>query len=76
MSAPATERGADVAQDEKELLERCERLVELAKSKGAEEAEAFGHFSEVTRVDFEQGDLKMGHVDDGTSIGLRVFREW
>jgi len=61
-------------QEESRLLDRCEQLVEMAVSGGAEEAEAFGTFSQVSCVSFEKGDLKMAQVDDGTSIGLRVFK--
>lgn len=73
--APTAAAGFDPAVEEARLLERCERLVEEARRLGADEAEAFGSFESTARVDFEQGDLKLGQVDDGTSIGLRVFRE-
>ncbi len=75
MSAPATETIFEPALEEKRLLERCERLIEHARKAGADEAEAFGVFGQVSRADFEHGDLKLGQVDDGTSIGLRVFRD-
>jgi len=63
------------AQEEERLLDRCEKLVELAVAGGADEAEAFGTFSHVACVSFEKGDLKMAQLDDGTSIGLRVFKD-
>ncbi len=65
----------DPALEESRLLDRCEQLVALAVKGGADEAEAFGTFSEVACVSFEKGDLKMAQVDDGTSIGLRVFKD-
>ena len=65
----------DPAQEEARLLDRCEQLVDLALSGGADEAEAFGSFSQVSGISFEKGDLKIAQVDDGTSIGLRVFKD-
>ncbi len=65
----------DPASEQARLLERCEQLVEEAVRNGADEAEAFASYSQVARVDFEQGDLKLGKVDEGSSIGLRVFAD-
>ncbi|MFT5285451.1 MAG: PmbA protein [Planctomycetota bacterium] len=65
----------DPAQEEARLLERCEQLVDLAVANGADEAEAFGSFSQASCISFEKGDLKMAQADDGTSIGLRVFKD-
>ncbi len=73
----AAERGHDTAaQREREdaLLARCESLVAEALRAGADEAEAFATHAEKSLATFEKGDLKLAHVDEGSSIGLRVFK--
>lgn len=60
---------------EDELLARCESLVAEALRAGADEAEAFATHAQKAAANFEKGDLKLAHVDEGTSIGLRVFRD-
>jgi len=59
---------------ELELLARCEALVSEALRAGADEAEAFASYAQKAAATFEKGDLKLAHVDEGTTIGLRVFR--
>lgn len=58
---------------EQELLERCQRLVQLAQRAGADEAEVFGVEARTQAVRFEKGDLKLAQVDEGSTLGLRVF---
>jgi PmbA protein len=65
----------DEAREQSELLARCEELAERALSGGADEAEAFAVHGHTIAVRFEKGDLKLTQVDEGTSLGLRVFRE-
>ena len=65
----------DAAAREEEVARRCERLVELARAAGADEAEAVGFHSHKISVAFEKGDLKLTQVDQGGTLGLRVFRE-
>lgn len=77
MSTQTVERSEDAAaQREREdaLLARCESLVAEALRAGADEAEAFASASEKSLATFEKGDLKLAHVDEGSSIGLRVFK--
>ena len=57
------------------LLARCERLVEMARSAGAHEAEAFASAQNGVSVKYEKGDLKLVSSDEGAVVGLRVFRE-
>jgi len=57
------------------LLARCERLVDMAKSAGAHEAEAFASASNGVSVKYEKGDLKLVSSDEGAVVGLRVFRD-
>lgn len=61
--------------EEAQLSERCAQLVELARAAGADEAEAFGQRAEEIAVRFEKSDLKITQADEGTSIGLRVFKD-
>lgn len=65
----------DPAATERELSARCALLVAAAKARGADEAEAFGTRTRTIAVRFEKGDLKLAQVDEGSSLGLRVFRE-
>ncbi len=65
----------DIAREEARLLARCDALAEAAVRGGADEAESYGTRSETTAVRFEKGDLKLAQVDEGATIGLRVFRE-
>lgn len=60
---------------EDELLARCETLVAEALRAGADEAEAFASHAQKSAATFEKGDLKLAHVDEGSTIGLRVFRQ-
>ena len=77
MGAVALRKDAvhDPAAAERELLARCERLVERARALGADEAEACAAQWRSITVRFEKGDLKLAQVDQGTTLGLRVFRE-
>lgn len=78
MSAPATTGAARAAFDplaaERELLARCSELVDSATRGGADEAEACASQSASVSVRFEKGDLKLVHVDEGGSAGLRALR--
>lgn len=65
----------DPALVEERLLERCDALVERARARGADEAEAFAVCSRSIAVRYEKGDLQLTQVDEGTSVGLRVFRD-
>lgn len=65
----------DPAKDEAALLDRCATLCNEAKKAGAEEAEAFASRRATVAVRFEKGELKLVQVDEGTSLGLRAFRE-
>lgn len=56
-----------------ELIERSRRLVELARARGADEAEVFAVHARTQAVRFEKGDLKLAQSDEGTTLGLRVF---
>ncbi len=73
-AAPAKET-FDPAAVERELSARCAHLVAAAKTRGADEAEAYGSRTRTIAVRFEKGDLKLAQVDEGSSLGLRVFRE-
>ncbi|MBL8863374.1 MAG: TldD/PmbA family protein [Planctomycetes bacterium] len=83
MSQAALDRDAALGGDpaaaararEDELLAACESLVGLALRAGAHEAEAFATRTDKASATFEKGDLKLAHVDEGASIGLRVFRD-
>jgi PmbA protein len=65
----------DPAAVERELSARCAHLVAAAKARGADEAEVFGSRARTIAVRFEKGDLKLAQVDEGSSLGLRVFRD-
>jgi len=67
-------REFDWRAEEAHLSGRCAQLVDLARAAGADEAEAFGQRAEEIAVRFEKGDLKITQADEGTSIGLRVFK--
>lgn len=73
--ATETVRTFDEAREQEELLARCEELAQRALAGGADEAEAFGVRGQSIAVRFEKGDLKLTQVDEGSSLGLRVFRE-
>ena len=83
MSAPSTTRRHssgvaaefDPAHSEAALLARVEELATKARALGADEAEAFGSRTETIAVRFEKGELKLAQVDEGSSIGLRVFKD-
>jgi PmbA protein len=65
----------DPAAAEATVSEHAAGLVERALAAGADEAEAIVSSGETIDVGFEAGDLKLTTVDEGTTIGLRVFRE-
>jgi PmbA protein len=71
--APARET-FDPAATERELSARCAHLVAAAKARGADEAEVFGSRARTIAVRFEKGDLKLAQVDEGSTLGLRIFR--
>ncbi|MEY2747802.1 MAG: hypothetical protein RL112_2844 [Planctomycetota bacterium] len=57
------------------LAERCQRMVDLARAAGADEAEAFASARHGTSVKYEKGDLKLVSSDEGAVLGLRVFKD-
>lgn len=57
------------------LAERADRLLELARAGGADEAEVCASHVEEVQVRFEKGELKLTTVDEGARVGLRIFRE-
>jgi PmbA protein len=61
--------------DEAALLESCTRLCAEARSVGADEAEVFAARRATVAVRFEKGDLKLVQVDEGSSLGLRAFKD-
>jgi PmbA protein len=63
------------AQREARLLAQCEDAVARAVAQGADEAEAFAVSSSSIAVRYEKGDLQLTQVDEGTSLGLRVFKD-
>ncbi len=76
MSSPTLVReGFDPAAAERALAGRCAALVGAARARGADEAEVFGSQTRTIAVRFEKGDLKLAQVDEGSSLGLRIFRE-
>lgn len=75
MSSPTLLRERfDPAAVERALAARCAALVGAARARGADEAEVFGSQTRGIAVRFEKGDLKLAQVDEGSSLGLRVFR--
>jgi PmbA protein len=48
-------------------------LLERAIAAGAEHAEVYGEAGETVAVQFEKNDLKLTHVDESGSLGLRVL---
>lgn len=78
MSSAPTVASHEVFDERREgarLLERCQRVVECGVALGANEAEAYATRSQSIAVRFEKGDLKLAQVDDGSSIGLRTFKD-
>lgn len=65
----------DAATIETEVLARARELTERALKHGANEAETFAVRKRSIAVRFEKGDLKLTQVDDGSTLGLRVFRD-
>jgi len=75
-TGPRTERALfDAAAECAALSARCRALCERAAAAGADEAEVFGLRSESIAVGFEKDDMKLAQVDDGSTLGLRVFRD-
>lgn len=73
---PAETRRAFEAKVEEARLGRAgEEAVERALAGGADQAEAYAQFGQSIAVRFEKGDMKLTQVDEGTSLGLRVFRD-
>jgi PmbA protein len=58
-----------------DLRQRLARATDAALAAGAAEAEAFGAFHQSVAVSFEKGDLKLTQVDEGASVGVRVFQD-
>jgi PmbA protein len=71
--APPADTSFDPAAVERALSARCAQLAAAAKARGADEAEAFGTRARTIAVRFEKGDLKLAQVDEGSSLGLRIF---
>jgi PmbA protein len=74
-AAISSVRAYDETDEQRQLSARCESLAEHALASGADEAEAFGTRSRTISVRFEKGDLKSTQVDEGSTLGLRVFRD-
>jgi predicted Zn-dependent protease len=74
-AAISSVRAYDETDERRQLSARCESLAEHALAGGAHEAEAFGTRSRTISVRFEKGDLKSTQVDEGSTLGLRVFRD-
>jgi len=65
----------DETAENERLLARCRAAVDAACAAGAEEAEAYAHATLSVGVQFEKGELKLTQVDEGTSIGVRAFKD-
>ncbi len=57
-----------------ELLTVCDRAVEKALAKGADEAEAFAVRGKSVTVDLQKNDLQIAKSMSGDGLGLRVFK--
>jgi PmbA protein len=57
----------------KDLLSLCDRAVELALKKGADEAEAMAVSGKEVNVEIQKNDLQIAKSMDGNALGLRVF---
>ena len=68
-------RTFDAAAEEAALVARCREATARAMAAGADEAETFGHRSQSTTVRFEKGDMKLTQVDEGSTLGVRLFRD-
>ena len=58
---------------EDQLLALCGEGIDLATSRGADEAEVMAAFGEGSGVEFEKNDLHLASSDDETSFGVRVI---
>ncbi len=56
------------------LLGLCEKAVQFAQRKGADEAEAYGIDGRQVEVFLERNDVKLGKSQVMTGVGLRVLR--
>ena len=75
MSDVAAETSESPEAVEARLGSTCSDLVSRATASGADEAEAFAVTSRSVSVRYEKGDLQLTQVDEGTSWGVRVFRD-
>ncbi len=57
----------------KELLEICDRLIEQARSAGADEVEAVAASGRSVETHLEKNDIHIAQTGTETSFGLRVF---
>lgn len=74
MSSTNTTQARDAAQTTAELTARAEQLCRHAIDAGADQAEVYAVRSESIAVTYEKGDLKLSQVDDGSTLGVRVFK--
>ena len=73
--SPVREAAFEPAVKEGELSARCAKMLEYASAAGADEAEVYASWNEGIAVRFEKGDLKLTQADEGSSLGLRVFKD-
>ncbi|MCB9903975.1 MAG: TldD/PmbA family protein [Planctomycetes bacterium] len=74
MGSTDTTRVRDAATTAAELSGRAARLCRRALDAGADQAEVYSVRSQKIGVTFEKGDLKLSQVDDGSTLGVRVFK--
>ncbi|MDP6932340.1 MAG: TldD/PmbA family protein [Myxococcota bacterium] len=66
---------SDWSAKEQELLETCERGVQLALDAGADQAEVYAVYGREFEVSFEKNDLHQVSEVSETSFGVRVIRD-
>jgi PmbA protein len=74
MSSTDTAQPRDLKRVATELMTRAERLCQGALDAGADQAEVYAVRAQSVGVTFEKGDLKLSQVDDGSTLGVRVFK--
>jgi PmbA protein len=70
-----TTENFDLAAAEAAAAKRATDLVDRALAAGADQAEAIVTQGQSVEVAFESGDLKQTAVDEGATLGLRVFKD-
>lgn len=74
MGSTDTTQVRDAARTASELSARAAQLCKRALDAGADQAEVYAVRAESIAVSFEKGDLKLSQVDDGSTLGVRVFK--